>query len=111
MMNKLRFGNDLVLKPLLIAITTDNSKKNIHSVEEIEKEIAANEEQRNHLSTLLTRGYLERPVFTDAHNKLITEYEHLLAKRDLLYRMDDAGYTMEQKLKEMVDPFILSSSG
>lgn len=103
MMNKLRFGNDLVLKPLLIAITTDNSKKNIHSVEEIEKEIAANEEQRNHLSTLLTRGYLERPVFTDAHNKLITEYEHLLAKRDLLYRMDDAGYTMEQKLKELVD--------
>lgn len=103
MMNKLRFGNDLVLKPLLIAITTDNSKKNIHSVEEIEKEIAANEEQRKQLNTLLTRGYLERPVFAEAHNKLITEYEHLIAKRDLLYRMDDAGYSMEQKLKELVE--------
>lgn len=102
MMNKLRFGNDLVLKPLLIAITTDNSKKNIHSVEEIEKEIAANEEQRKQLNTLLTRGYLERPVFAEAHNKLITEYEHLIARRDMLYRMDDAGYTMEQKLKELV---------
>ena len=103
MMNKLRFGNDLVLKPLLIAITTDNSKKNIHSVEEIEKEIATNEEQRKQLNTLLTRGYLERPVFAEAHNKLITEYEHLIARRDMLYRMDDAGYTMEQKLKELVD--------
>ena len=103
MMNKLRFGNDMVLKPLLIAITTDNSKKNIHSVEEIEKEIAANEEQRKQLNTLLTRGYLERPVFAEAHNKMITEYEHLIAKRDLLYRMDDAGYSMEQKLKELVD--------
>lgn len=103
MMNKLCFGNDLVLKPLLIAITTDNSKKNIHSVEEIEKEIAANEEQRKQLNTLLTRGYLERPVFAEAHNKLITEYEHLTAKRDMLYRMDDAGYLMEQKLKELVD--------
>ena len=103
MMNKLRFGNDLVLKPLLIAITTDNSKKNIHSVEEIEKEIATNEEQRKQLNTLLTRGYLERPVFAEAHNKLITEYEHLIARRDMLYRMDDAGYMMEQKLKELVD--------
>ena len=84
MMNKLRFGNDLVLKPLLIAITTDNSKKNIHSVEEIEKEIAANEEQRKQLNTLLTRGYLERPVFAKAHNKLITEYEHLIARRDMI---------------------------
>ena len=103
MMNKLRFGNDLVLKPLLIAITTDNSKKNIHSVEEIEKEIATNEEQRKQLNTLLIRGYLERPVFAETHNKLITEYEHLIARRDMLYRMDDARYTMEQKLKELVD--------
>lgn len=61
------------------------------------------EEQRKQLNTLLTRGYLERPVFAEAHNKLITEYEHLTAKRDMLYRMDDAGYLMEQKLKELVD--------
>lgn len=103
MMNKLRFGSDLVLKPLLIAITTDNSKKNVHSVEEVEKELGTNEEQRKQLNTLLTRGYLERPVFTKAHNKLVMEYEHLIAKRDMLYRMSDSGYTMEQKLKEMVD--------
>ena len=103
MMNKLRFGNDLILKPLLISITTSNSKKNIHSMEDIEKDMQSNEEQRKQLNTLLTRGYLERPVFAEAHNKLITEYEHLIARRDMLYRMDDAGYTMEQKLKELVD--------
>ena len=39
MMNKLVFGNDLVLKPLLISITTSNSKKNIHSMEDIEKDM------------------------------------------------------------------------
>lgn len=103
MMNKLVFGNDLVLKPLLISITTNNSKKNANSVEDIEKEMKSNEEQRKQLNTLLTNGYLERPVFAEAHNKLITEYEHLEAERDLLFRMDDAGYTMEQALKELVD--------
>lgn len=103
MMNKLRFGNDLVLKPLIISITTNNSKKNANSVEDIEKDMQSNEEQRKQLNVLLTNGYLERPVFAEAHNKLIMEYEHLVAKRDLLFRMDDAGYTMEQALKELVD--------
>ena len=72
-------------------------------MEDIEKEMESNEEQRKQLNTLLTNGYLERPVFAEAHNKLIMEYEHLVAKRDLLFRMDDAGYTMEQALKELVD--------
>ena len=63
----------------------------------------SNEEQRKQLSTLMTNGYLERPVFAEAHNKLTMEYDHLVAKRDLLFRMDDAGYTMEQALKELVD--------
>ena len=103
MMNKLVFGNELVLKPLLISITTNNSKKNANSVEDIEKDMQSNEEQRKQLNVLLTNGYLERPIFAEAHNKLIMEYEHLVAKRDLLFRMDDAGYTMEQALKELVD--------
>ena len=102
MMNKLVFGNDLVLKPLLISITTSNSKKNIHSMEDIEKDMQGNEEQRKQLNTLLTRGYLESPVFAEAHNKLVMEYEQLTAKRDLLYRMDNAGYTMEQVLSDLV---------
>lgn len=103
MMNKLRFGNDLVLKPLLISITTSNSQKNIHSIEDIEKEMAANEEQRKQMNLLLTKGYLERPVFMEAHNKFVMEYEHLLGKRTLILRMDETGYSMEQGLKEMVD--------
>ncbi len=61
-----------------------------------------NEEQRKQLNTLLTRGYLESPVFAEAHNKLVMEYEQLTAKRDLLYRMDNAGYTMEQALSDLV---------
>lgn len=40
---------------------------------------------------------------TKAGHKGVTEYEYLTAKRDMLFRMDTAGYTMEQKLKELVD--------
>ena len=71
-------------------------------MEDIEKDMQSNEEQRKQLNILFTRGYLERPVFAEAHNKLIMEYEQLVAKRDLHYRMDNAGYTMEQALSDMV---------
>ena len=71
-------------------------------MEDIEKDMQGNEEQRKQLNTLLTRGYLESPVFAEAHNKLVMEYEQLTAKRDLLYRMDNAGYTMEQALSDLV---------
>ena len=103
MMNKLSFGNDLVLKPLLISITTSKYKKNISSVEDMENDMKSNEEQRKQLNALFNKGYIERPVFTETHNKLIMEYEHLKVRRDLLFRIDDAGYTMEQTLRELVD--------
>ena len=103
MMNKLQFGNDLVLKPLLISLTTCNSKKTDNSVADIEKEMANNEEQRKQINVLLAKGYLDRAVFQNAHNRLMTEYEHLISQRNLILRMDESGYTIEQKLKELVD--------
>lgn len=103
MMNKLRFGNDLVLKPLLIAITTGNLKKNSHSIQNVEEAMKNNITQREQLASLLSKGTLERPVFLQVHNKLMMEYEHLEGEHELLLRMDVAGYTMEQALNELVD--------
>ena len=88
MMNKLRFGNDLVLKPLLIAITTRNSRKNSYSLQNIEEEMKNNITQREQLASLLSKGTLERPIFIQAHNKLMMEYEHLEGEHELLLRMD-----------------------
>lgn len=65
MMNKLVFGNDLVLKPLLISITTNNSKKNANSVEDIEKEMKSNEEQRRTIAD----GLMADGIPTATENK------------------------------------------
>lgn len=80
MMNKLRFENDLVLKPLLVSICTSNAKKNEFDIEKIEKAMTDNEEQRKQMNALLTKGYLELSIFYNAHNKLVTEYEELISK-------------------------------
>ena len=58
------------------------------------------EEQRKQINVLLAKGYLDRAVFQNAHNRLMTEYEHLVSQRNLILRMDESGYTIEQKLKE-----------
>lgn len=103
MMNKLRFGNDLVLKPLLISICTSNAKKNEFDIERIEKAMLDNEEQRKQMNSLLTKGYLEFSVFYEAHNKLVTEYEELVSKRDMILQMDESGYIIESSIKELVE--------
>jgi len=103
MMNKLQFGNDLVLKPLLMSLTASNSRKTSHSVADLEKKMVNNEEQRKQMNLLLTKGYLSGTVFQTAHHKLVREYEYLIGQRDLILRLNDSGYTMEQKLKELVD--------
>ena len=60
---------------------------------------------RENISTdLLAQGYLERPIFTEAHNKLTMEYEHLIAKHGTA---TTAEWTMpdilcEQALNELV---------
>ena len=103
LMNKLRFGNDLVLKPLLISLTALNTRRNSTYLEEIEKAIAVNEEQRLNLNTMLNKGYLEKPIFVQTHNKLMTEFESLKYKRELILRMDKSGYSIEQCLEEFID--------
>ena len=34
---------------------------------------------------------------------MITEYENLISKRDLILRLNESGFTMEQAIKELID--------
>jgi len=103
MLNKLRFGNDLVLKPLFINICTGNAKKSEIDITDINEKMAQNLDQRKQMNALLTKGYLDSAVFIDANNRLIREYESLVAQRDMAMRMDKSGFALEQYIKDMID--------
>ena len=65
MMNKLVFGHEFVLKPLLISLRGMNSDETLESIQAIDKKLEENTEQRNVLVGLMTKKYLE-PFSIDA---------------------------------------------
>ena len=64
MINKLIFGHQRVLRPLLISLRGIDSNSSMETIQEIDKKIAGIEEQRKVLMSLQTRGYLEPAVYT-----------------------------------------------
>ena len=77
MINKLIFGHETVLKPLLINLRGMNSDDTLVSIREIDKKLEENTEQRNVLVSLMTKGYLEPAVYNKSNNELLQEAERL----------------------------------
>ena len=102
MMNKLRYGSDLVLKPLLIAICTTNEDKNKARLSELTPLIERNVEQRKNISELLSKGYIDSSVFIKTNNDLLMEYSRLQGERDFIIKIDETGYSVEQGVKDLI---------
>ena len=86
MMNKLIFGHENVLKPLLISLRSTNSDDSLTSIRELEKKLEENAEQRKVLVGLLTKGYLEPAVYNKGNNELLQEAERLHRQKESLVR-------------------------
>jgi site-specific DNA recombinase len=70
MMNKLVFGHEFVLKPLLISLRGMSSDDTLESIQAIDKKLEENVEQRNVLVGLMTKKYLEPAVYNKSNNDM-----------------------------------------
>lgn len=86
MMNKLIFGHQVVLKPLLVSLRGMNSDNSLASIRELDKKIEENAEQRKVLVGLMTKGYLEPAVYNKGNNELMQEAERLQRQKESLVR-------------------------
>ncbi|ABZ85487.1 DNA recombinase, putative [Heliomicrobium modesticaldum Ice1] len=86
MMNKLIFGHETVLKPLLASLRGMNSDDSLTSIRELDKKLEENTEQRKVLVGLLTKGYLEPAVYNKGNNELLQEAERLHRQKESLVR-------------------------
>lgn len=102
MMNKLRYGSDLVLKPLLIAVCTTNEDKNKSSLSELTPLIERNVKHRKNISEFLSKGYLDSSVFIKTNNDLLMEYSRLQGERDFIIKVDETRYSAEQDVKNLI---------
>ena len=84
MMNKLIFGHQIVLRPLLMSLRGIDSNNSMELLQEIDKKLADIEEQRKVLMGLQTRGYLEPAVYTRGNNDLLQEAGQLQRRKESL---------------------------
>ncbi len=86
MINKLIFGHQTVLKPLLVSLRGMNFDDSLASIQELNKKLEENAEQRKMLVGLMTKGYLEPVVYNKSNNELMQEAERLRRQRESLVR-------------------------
>jgi hypothetical protein len=86
MMNKLIFGHEIVLKPLLISLRGMDSDETLENIRAIDKKLEENEKQRNVLVGLMTKGYLEPAVYNKSNNELLQESDRLRRQKESITR-------------------------
>ncbi len=86
MMNKLIFGHEIVLKPLLISLRGMDSDETLENIRALDKKLEENAEQRNVLVGLMTKGYLEPAIYNKSNNELLQEAERLRRQKESITR-------------------------
>ena len=102
MMNKLIFGHQVVLKPLLIGLRGINSEDSVAKLQELDKKLEENVEQRNVLVTLQTRGYLEPAVYNKGSNELLQEAARIQRQRESISRFINSDNINLHEVSELL---------
>jgi len=102
MMNKLRYGNDIVLKPLFGTIRSMNGEENNRRIAELDRQMSENQEQRQSAAGLLSKGYLDSAVFIKANNELLQKNEQMQSEKNLLLKMNGSAHSMGIELQKLI---------
>ena len=84
MINKLIFGRKLILKPLLDALREMSNSDNLLQIQELEKQIEKNTEQKEVLLKLMAKGYLQMSLFNRENNQLQMEIDNYTGQKEAL---------------------------
>ncbi len=86
MMNKLIFGHEFVLKPLLISLRGMSSDETLENIRVLDRKLEENAEQRNVLVGLMTKGYLEPAIYKKSNNELLQEAKRFCRQKESITR-------------------------
>ena len=102
MMNKLAFGRDEVLKPLLNDLRVSDRTDGVDRINELEDRIENNVKQRGRLRMMLTQGLLDADIFNEENNHLLTEYEGMETELSDLKSGINSTLTQIAEVEELI---------
>lgn len=102
MMNKLFFGYQKVLSPLLYSLRGLNDKTHLLKIQELEMRIEKNMEQWQVLTNLMAGGYLEPALFNKESNALTVEAETLRQEKENLMHSLNGNMVKVDELQRLI---------
>lgn len=102
MMNKLNFGCQAVLRPLLQSLRGQNDKELLLKIQELETAIEKNTEQRQVLTNLMASGYLEPALFNKESNELASEADRLRQEKGSLMHSINGEMVKTEELQKLM---------
>lgn len=100
--NKLVFGHQTVLRPLLQSLREMNDKAQLLKMQELEEQIEKNIEQRQVLTSLMAADALSLLVFNKESNALAAEAEALRQEKDSLMHSLNGNMVKADELQKLL---------
>jgi len=82
MLNKLIFGKDIVLKPLIDGYAKKSKEGNLGKLNRLEEDIERARKKKDRLRKLISSGVLDADVFNDENNKILEELAYLNSEKE-----------------------------
>ena len=102
MMNKLVYGHQAILKPLMASLRSAKGEDGQTSVQDIDQKLQENDEQQKVLVGLMTKGYLGPAIYRKSNNDLLQEAEHLKRLKESVINLMENGSQHIRKVGDLL---------
>ena len=82
LVNKLIFGKDNILTPLLKSLKRVDSKEEVEKINKIEESLEKIKQRKEVLSKLITSGVLDASIYTKESSEISSEESYLLKEKE-----------------------------
>ena len=102
MINKLIFGNNILLKPLAENLKNHTEDRRLLRIQQIQKELLQNTEKRETMQKLMAQGYIDHILYNKENNELLTEADNLRKEADMIYANLTGNSSRINSVKELM---------
>ena len=107
MLNKLFFARDKVLLPYANSLKNAQRTEYLDELNAIEEALEQNQQKRQQVTQLFTRGYLDPAIYAQQNDALIKQSEQLTAQKNAITARVSGG----DKLKKALEDILHYTSG
>lgn len=102
MMNKLIFARDKVLLPYANSLKNAERTEYLDELNTIEEAMEQNQQKRQQVTQLFTRGYLDPAIYAQQNDELIKQSEQLNARKDAITARVSGGDKQKKALEDIL---------